>query len=100
MAAKRAHRVKAFRPPKPKGNWPTPPLIDGEPPFHGDEVHHPVHGVGRYGYADWVDLDGKWVDPTLRGGSTARDTTRGHWEAIVTTKEGEYRCPIEELTRR
>lgn len=96
MAAKVKHLVLA----KPVGSRPGPPLIDGQPPFHGDEVHHPTHGSGRYAYADWVDDNGKWVDPTLTGANTRRDTTRGHWEAVVTTHPaGGFRCPILELTR-
>ena len=93
--------AKGFVPPKPKGSWPKPPTIDGGAPFPGDEVHHPEHGTGRFGHVDWVDDDGKWVDPTLRGTATRRDTTRGHWEAVVTTvPTGGYRCPITELTRK
>jgi hypothetical protein len=96
---RRLTRVKHFRPPKPKGNWPEPPELDGEPPFNGDEVHHPTKGPGRFGYCDWVDDSGAWVDPTLRAVGTRRDTTHGHWEAVVTTPSGGYRCPIDELTR-
>jgi hypothetical protein len=83
----------------PKGDWPDPPTIDGTPPFHGDEVHHPVHGACRYSYSDWVDDDGRWVDPTLTGAGTRRDTTRGHWLAHITTEKGVHRCPIDQLTR-
>lgn len=97
MSARRT-KLKPFRPPKPVGDWPEAPRIDGAPPFHGDEVVHPERGVGRYAYVDWVDDEGNWVSPTLRGAKTQRDTTRGHWEAIVTTPDGTYRCPLDELS--
>lgn len=97
---RRSTRVKPFRPPAPKGDWPLPPMIDGEPLVPDETVSHPQHGIGRYLYADWVDLDGKWVDPTLRGAKTRRDSTRGQWVAIVTAPNGGgYRAPVAELVR-
>lgn len=92
--------AKGFTPPKAVGSWPSPPTIDGTPPFHGDEVHHPIHGPGRFGYVDWVDTDGAYVSPQLAADTSRRDTSRGHWQAVVTIHPaGGYRCPISELSR-
>lgn len=92
-------KPKHFVKPDEKGSWPEPYTVDGQPVFPGDRVVHPVYSGGAFSHCDWVDLDGKWVDPTLRGVKTRRDTTRGHWEAVVTGDDGGYRCPVSELTR-
>lgn len=91
-------RVKAFVPPKPVGDWPEPPTVaNGERLLPDTQVTHPVHGQGRYLYADWVDDDGRWVSPLLTGVATRRDSTRGHWEAVVTQPGGGYRTDVREL---
>lgn len=83
--------------PKPKGSWPEPYRVEGEAVFAGDAVTHPERGPGRFGHADWVDLEGNWVSPKLTAAGSRRDTTRGHWRAHVVLEHGEYVCPVDEL---
>lgn len=69
------------------------PLLEDAPPLRGDLVEHAEHGAGRLGWYEWRGPNGEWVEPLQRVEG------EGFWMAIVTTPEGGFQCPLDELTR-